>query len=114
MSLGFGILGFLNYAPMSGYDLAKAFESSLQFFWHAQKNYIYLELKKLEQKGISYVTSRYKNRVKCKPAKINCHCCNDTGPLNMDAVSWLFHGMVCGTVPYSWQAYCTHYVVFYC
>lgn len=32
MSLGFGILGFLNYGPMSGYDLVKAFESSLQFF----------------------------------------------------------------------------------
>lgn len=51
MSLGFGILGFLNYAPMSGYDLVKAFESSLQFFWHAQSSHIYLELKKLEKKG---------------------------------------------------------------
>ena len=51
MSLGFGILGFLNYGPMSGYDLVKAFESSLQFFWHAQNSQIYLELKKLEKKG---------------------------------------------------------------
>ncbi len=51
MSLGFGILGFLNYEPMSGYDLVKAFESSLEFFWHAQTSHIYLELKKLEQKG---------------------------------------------------------------
>lgn len=51
MSLSFGILGFLNYGPMSGYDLAKAFESSLEFFWHAQNSHIYLELKKLEQKG---------------------------------------------------------------
>lgn len=51
MSLAFGILGFLNYAPMSGYDLVKAFESSLQFFWHAQNSHIYLELKKLEKKG---------------------------------------------------------------
>ncbi len=49
MSLSFGILGFLNYEPMSGYDLVKAFESSLQFFWHVQKSHIYLELKKLEQ-----------------------------------------------------------------
>ena len=32
MSLAFGILGFLNYKPMSGYDLVKAFESSLEFF----------------------------------------------------------------------------------
>ena len=51
MSLSFGILGFLNYKPMSGYDLVKAFESSLEFFWHAQNSHIYLELKKLEKKG---------------------------------------------------------------
>lgn len=36
---------------MSGYDLVKAFESSLAFFWHAQNSHIYLELKKLEKKG---------------------------------------------------------------
>lgn len=51
MSLAFGILGFLNYGPMSGYDLVKAFESSLEFFWHAQNSHIYLELKKLEKNG---------------------------------------------------------------
>lgn len=51
MSLGYGILGFLNYEPMSGYDLVKAFEASLEFFWHAQNSHIYLELKKLEKKG---------------------------------------------------------------
>ena len=51
MSLAFGILGFLNYKPMSGYDLVKAFESSLEFFWYAQSSHIYLELKKLEKKG---------------------------------------------------------------
>ncbi len=50
MSLAFGILGFLNYGPMSGYDLVKAFQSSLAFFWHAQNSHIYLELKKLEKK----------------------------------------------------------------
>ncbi len=52
MSLGFGILGFLNYGPMSGYDLVKAFESSLQFFWHAQSSHIYLELKKTGKEGL--------------------------------------------------------------
>lgn len=51
MSLSFGILGLLNYGPMSGYDISKAFESSLRFFWHAQNSHIYLELKKLEKKG---------------------------------------------------------------
>lgn len=51
MSLGYGILGFLNYGKMSGYDIAKAFDSSLKFFWHAQNSHIYLELKKLEKMG---------------------------------------------------------------
>lgn len=51
MSLAYGILGFLNYEPMSGYDLVKAFQSSLEFFWHAQNSHIYLELKNLEKQG---------------------------------------------------------------
>ncbi len=50
-SLGFGILGFLNYAPMTGYELTKAFGESVDFFWHAQNSQIYLELKSLEIKG---------------------------------------------------------------
>ena len=51
MSLAHGILGFLTYGEMSGYDLTKAFGSSLDFFWHAQNSHIYLELKKLERCG---------------------------------------------------------------
>lgn len=51
MSLAHGILGFLNYGNMSGYDLAKAFDSSIQFFWHAQNSQIYLVLENLEKKG---------------------------------------------------------------
>lgn len=37
---------------MTGYKLAKAFGSSLDFFRHAQSSHIYLELKKLEAKGL--------------------------------------------------------------
>lgn len=51
MSLAFGILGFLSYTPMNGYSLVKAFDSSLDFFWHAQSSQIYQELKKLEKQG---------------------------------------------------------------
>lgn len=54
MSLEYGILGLINYGKMSGYDISKAFDSSLKFFWHAQTSHIYLELKKLEKKG--YIT----------------------------------------------------------
>lgn len=51
MSLGFGILGFLNYEPMTGYEITRVFEESVDFFWHAQNSQIYLELKSLEKKG---------------------------------------------------------------
>ena len=53
MSLLHGVLGFLNYGKMSGYDLAKAFGSSVQFFWHAQQSQIYLVLDKLEREGFA-------------------------------------------------------------
>lgn len=56
MSLAHGILGFLNYGEMSGYDLAKAFDSSVKFFWHAQNSQIYKTLATLEKDG--FVTHR--------------------------------------------------------
>ncbi|WRS27677.1 PadR family transcriptional regulator [Oscillospiraceae bacterium MB08-C2-2] len=52
MSLSHGILGFLSYGSMTGYDLSKAFGSSVKFFWYAQTSQIYLELGKLEKKEL--------------------------------------------------------------
>lgn len=51
MSLANGILGFLAYKEMTGYDLTKAFDSSVRFFWHAQKAQVYQTLDKLEKQG---------------------------------------------------------------
>ena len=51
MSLAHGVLGFLGYDKLSGYDLAKAFNSSVQFFWYAQNSQIYLVLDNLEKQG---------------------------------------------------------------
>lgn len=51
MSLSHGILGFLSYGNQSGYDLAKAFSASVNFFWYAQNSQIYLTLDKLEHKN---------------------------------------------------------------
>ena len=48
MGLQHGILGFLNYGPCSGYELTKAFQSSLHFFWPAQTSQIYQTLNRLE------------------------------------------------------------------
>ena len=54
MGLQHGILGFLNYGPCSGYELTKAFQSSLHFFWPAQTSQIYQTLNKLE--AAAYIT----------------------------------------------------------
>lgn len=49
MSLRFGILGFLQYGKQSGYELNKAFQQSVDFFWHATTSQIYRELTWLEK-----------------------------------------------------------------
>jgi DNA-binding PadR family transcriptional regulator len=56
MSLSHALLGFLNYAPLSGYDIKKIMDDSVNFFWMAQTSQIYRELKALESKG--YICSR--------------------------------------------------------
>ncbi len=68
MSLPHAILGLLNYMPMSGYDLKKFFDDSVNFFWSAQMSQIYRELKVLEQKG--YVSSKEEAGVKGPNKKI--------------------------------------------
>ncbi|TDX52483.1 PadR family transcriptional regulator [Orenia marismortui] len=50
ISLKHGILGLLSYNDMTGYDLSKYFDQSLQFFWNAQKSQIYRDLGNLEEK----------------------------------------------------------------
>lgn len=52
MSLPHGILGFLTYEPMSGYDLKKVFDESLQHFWSATQSHIYKALDQLEADGL--------------------------------------------------------------
>ena len=51
MSLKHGILGLLNYSPMTGYDLSKSFQNSLNHFWQAQTSQIYRELREMEKLG---------------------------------------------------------------
>lgn len=55
MALSHAILVCLTERPMSGYDLAKFFDTSIAFFWKATHPQIYRELKKLAEQG--YVTS---------------------------------------------------------
>ena len=51
MSLKHGLLGLLNYQPMTGYELDKEFKESLANFWQAKPQQIYRELDAMEQKG---------------------------------------------------------------
>ncbi len=41
-----GILGLLNYHPMTGYEIMLVFRDSLRFFWSAQTSQIYRELQR--------------------------------------------------------------------
>lgn len=52
MSLRYGLLGLLTYYDMTGYDLKKSFENSLQFMWSAKSSQIYRELSKMENEEL--------------------------------------------------------------
>lgn len=51
MPLSHAILGFLDYQPMSGYDLKKFFDVSVAHFWSATQSHIYKALEGLEKEG---------------------------------------------------------------
>jgi len=50
--LSHAILGFLDYQPMSGYDLKKFFDQSVAHFWSATQSHIYKALENLEKDGM--------------------------------------------------------------
>lgn len=51
MSLEHAILGFLNYEPMTGYDLKKIIDASVAHFWPAMQSQIYKTLGRMEADG---------------------------------------------------------------
>ena len=51
MALGDAILACLTERPMTGYELAKTFDTSIGFFWKADHQQIYRELSRLRDKG---------------------------------------------------------------
>lgn len=52
MSLRNALLGFLNYGPMTGYELKKVFDATIAHFWSAELSQIYPTLKRLEGEGL--------------------------------------------------------------
>jgi DNA-binding PadR family transcriptional regulator len=51
MSLAHVVLTSLLEKPSSGYELARRFDKSMGFFWHATHQQIYRELKRMEAQG---------------------------------------------------------------
>jgi PadR family transcriptional regulator AphA len=49
--LKYALFGFLNYAPMTGYELEHFINVSTGNFWQAKLSQIYTTLKKLEENG---------------------------------------------------------------
>jgi DNA-binding PadR family transcriptional regulator len=56
MALGDAILACLTEHPMTGYELAKTFDSSIGFFWKTDHQQIYRELSRLRDRG--YIRGR--------------------------------------------------------
>lgn len=52
MSLRHALLALLTAQPMTGYDLAKAFHSSVGHVWHAPDSQIYPALRDMEKSGL--------------------------------------------------------------
>lgn len=52
MSLRNALLALLSSGPMTGYDAAKKFASSVGHVWHAANSQIYPELRKMEREGL--------------------------------------------------------------
>lgn len=46
--LKYALLGFLNYTPMTGYDLKHFMDTSTAYFWNAKQSQVYITLKALE------------------------------------------------------------------
>ncbi|MEM6526684.1 MAG: PadR family transcriptional regulator [Chloroflexota bacterium] len=46
------LLGFLQYGPMTGYDLKRVIDFSTTHFWHAYHSQIYSTLRKMDADGL--------------------------------------------------------------
>ena len=93
MSLQHGLLGLLNYGAMTGYELGKAFNASLSFFWRAQSSQIYRELNKMEE--MEWLTSHIEFQTD-KPNK-RIYAITDKG--NKELQIWLQSDLPKETIP---------------
>lgn len=85
MSLRHILLGMLN-EPVSGYDLKKEFNQSLQHFWRAELSQIYPQLQKLETEGL--LSSSTGESLKGPPRRIY----RRTAKGHAELIAWLADG----------------------
>ncbi|TDO91412.1 PadR family transcriptional regulator [Enemella evansiae] len=62
MSLRYALLSLLTGQPKTGYEIGKAFESSVGHVWHAADSQIYPELRRMEADGLLDCTEQAKGR----------------------------------------------------
>ena len=77
------ILGLLDIAPMSGYDLKKNFDASIAHFWTADQSQIYRTLSALVDSGLASVSVVEQSG---KPNR-NVHSITEAGRAELD--DWL-------------------------
>jgi DNA-binding PadR family transcriptional regulator len=58
MSLRHALLALVEAGAMTGYELAKWFDQSVAYVWHAQHSQIYTELRRLESEGLVVAETR--------------------------------------------------------
>lgn len=83
VSLKHAILGLLDIAPMTGYDLKKNFDASIAHFWSADQSQIYRTLTGLVESGLASVSVVEQSG---KPNR-NVHTITDEGRAELDR--WL-------------------------
>lgn len=86
MALAHAIMTALIEDEMSGYDLARAFDSSLGFFWHASHQQIYRELKRLSERG--WVS----RRAEAQQGRPDRHLYSLTAPGRDALADWVLEG----------------------
>lgn len=83
MKLRHAILGLLSHQPQSGYDLSRAFASSIVYFWYADQSQIYRTLDRLEADGA--ISTRVIAQAGRPDRRV--HSLTDSGRAELDA--WL-------------------------
>ena len=79
MSLRHALMALLAATPMTGYTLAKQFDQSAAFVWHAPHSQIYPELRHLEEAGL--IAGHEESRgVRGTKRKMRTSCCRRSSP----------------------------------